>query len=852
MKSPLMTQYLEAKGSHPDELLLFQVGDFFETFYDDAERLSRTLGITLTSREMDRETGRAVPLAGFPVAALDSYLPRLVRAGLRVAVCEQAGDPAGARRLVRREITEIVTPGTLVSGQALGASETALLASLHTAGERTAAAFCELASGLVEAVAGTGEPASEICRRQVRELLVPEGADLPWFQGPLTRIESWRFEPQAAKAAVERRLGVATLEGLGLEGDEAVLGAVGALLSYVEDVKRSLGSRLTWNGLYETSSILLIDRRSALALDLVETAGQDPEAVLAAAVDRTVTAGGARLLRSRLLAPPADPRETAARLDAVSELIETGLHAELASVLGRCCDLERQAGRLLTLKSTPRDLHALAGTAALLPGLADLLAGSGSGPLAGAAAMDTLSDLAGRISSTLSGNPPNRPGEGDTIAPGVSRELDELRVARSGGRSWMTGMEERERAETGVQKLSIGYNRVFGYYVEVPRSAADRMPERFQRRQTLAGVERYSTPELREMESRILRAEEGIAALERELFEQLRAEVAAHAPRIRAAGAMLSALDVACSSARLAVDRSHTRPRLAEGPCLVVEEGRHPVLDVLLPQGECVPNSVRLDADRRIIVVTGPNMAGKSTYLRQAALLAVMAQAGMFVPAASMTMSPLDRIFTRIGSADRIARGQSTFLVEMADAAAVLNLSTPRSLAIIDEVGRGTSTFDGLSLAWAMVEHLHGHPVHRPLVLFATHYHELTRLAAELPLAANASAPVRETRGGIVFLYRMADGPADRSYGLHVASMAGVPPSVVARAARVLSRLEREGAPAGSGTEQMSLPLDAPPDGLVEMLRALEPDSMSPLEGLRALYELKSLLGLQGPSGPQG
>ena len=845
MKTPLMQQYLAVRARHPGKILLFQMGDFYETFYEDAETVSRTLGIALTSRDLDRESGEPIPLAGFPVHALEGYLSRLLKAGFRVAVCEQTEDPKKTRKLVRREVTEVITPGTLTAGQALEDRETALLASVCVRADSAAAAFCDLASGVVEAVElRPSRLEEEIARRAPREVLVEEGRapELPGIVRP-TPLESWKFEPDSARAVASRRLGLATLSGLGLEGSEALLGAVGALLSYVEDVKRNLLSTLRFDGVYRLEDFLLIDRSSALALDLVETPGPDRRAILADALDRTSTPQGARLWRSRLLAPPSKPLEIEDRYDAVEELIASGAVRELRDLLSRCCDLPRQAGRLLASKSGPRDLLSIASTAAVVPALARALSEMSSRLLRDCAAMDGLSDIADRVVSTLRASPPIRPGSGDTIAEGVSVQLDEFRALRRGGHEWIASMEESERASTGIPRLSIGFNRVFGYYIEVPKSQMDRVPGHYSRKQTLVGSERFVTPELKEMESRVLRADEEIARLEREIFEELRMRVASEVSRIRDTGDRLARLDVLCSMASVAAERNYTRPRLAPPETLVIEDGRHPVLEGLLPSGECVPNSVALREDRRILIVTGPNMAGKSTYLRMAAQLLVLAQAGCFVPAASMEFSPADRIFTRIGSSDRIARGQSTFLLEMADAALILNSSTPGGRAFIDEVGRGTSTYDGLSIAWAMVEHMHRHPVHRPLTMFATHYHELTALGARLSSAANVNVAVRENAGRVVFLYKAVEGAADRSYGIHVASMAGVPREVLDRASEVLADLERgRAAKPAELRDQLELPLESPESPVLEAIRSVDPNRLSPREALDLLYELRRLI----------
>jgi DNA mismatch repair protein MutS len=840
-----MEQYARTKSQHPGKILLFQMGDFFETFFEDASTVSRVLGIALTSREFDRDSGEPVPLAGFPVHALDGYLARLLKAGQRVAICEQTEDPKKAGKLVRREVTEVITPGTLPAGQALGDRETALLASVCVRGRSGAAAFCDLATGSVEAVElPPSKLSDEILRRAPREILAEEGIQLTAPpSSSLTILEPWKFEPGNAREVASRRLGLATLSGLGIEDSEALTGAVGALLGYVEDVRRNLLSTLRFSGVYRLEDFLLIDRPSALALDLVETAGPDRSAVLADALDRTSTPQGARLWRSWLAAPPSGSLDIEDRYDAVSELISTGAGDRLRALLACCCDLPRQSGKLLASKSGPRDLLAIASTASLLPGIASEISDRSSRLLRECSGMDLLDDVGKLIRSTLADGAPIRPGAGDTIAEGVCAELDGYRTLRKGGHAWISSMEERERESTGIARLSIGFNLVFGYYVEVPRSFLDRVPAGYSRKQTLTGCERFITPELKEMEGRVLKADEEIARLERELFEGLRNRVASEVSRIREAGSLLATLDALCSMAAVSAERKYARPRLVQGERLFIEEGRHPVLDTLLPAGECVPNTIDLGDARRILIVTGPNMAGKSTYLRMAAQLLVLAQAGCFVPALSMEFSPADRIFTRIGSSDRIARGQSTFLLEMADAALILNSSTPRSRAFIDEVGRGTSTYDGLSLAWSMVEFLHRHPVHRPLTLFATHYHELTALGSRLSAAANVNVAVREASGRIVFLYRVVEGPADRSYGIHVASMAGVPPEVISRAARVLSDLEKaRGAEPSEPDDQFELPLSSPETPVLEAIRTADPDKLTPRQALELVYELRRLL----------
>jgi DNA mismatch repair protein MutS len=856
----MMKQYLDIKREHPGDLLLFRMGDFYESFFDDAREVSSILGITLTSREKSGDDGEGIPLAGFPHHALDGYLARLVRAGRRVAICEQVEDPSKARGLVRREVVEVVTPGTLVSGSALDDRRTLLLASAWSEGASGALAVCDLSTGAVEATAvPAGELMLEAARREPTELLVAEGAGEQVPEGvAVTELEGWKFDPDLAEENLREMLGLAKIEGVGLKRDSALLCAVGGLLAYVADTKRSVISHLCFEGVYDPSDSMIIDRRSAVSLAISRAPEGEEASVLADATDMTVTAAGSREWRSWLLAPPRDPDAVLARHDAVEWLAGFDGLEDLRSILRDCADLLRQSGKLGTRRSSPRDLDAIRRTAALLPGILSTLPRDSGGALTGLAAADRLRDVEDAIASTLADDPPARLSDGGVIGAGVSEELDRLRDIRSGGREWIHGLRESERERTGIPNLSIGFNKVFGYYIEVSKSHLEKVPDDYTRKQTLVGGERFVTPELKEMESRVLRAEEEAAVLEERLFSGLRDRVAAEVDRIRATGRALAQLDALCGLAAMAGERGYVRPELCREPLLDIRSGHHPVLERLLPRGQCVPNDLLLSGERRILLVTGPNMAGKSTYLRQAALLVVMAQAGSYVPASSMRFSTVDRIFTRIGSSDRITRGESTFLVEMSEAASLLNTCTERSLAILDEVGRGTSTFDGLSLAWAMLEYLHDHRRHRPLVLFATHYHELVALADRLPAADNVNVAVRESGDGVAFLYRVEKGGTDRSYGIHVASMAGVPPAVVRRAGDVLKDLEAgRHLRHGGDLDQLELPLEEPAavsDPALEEIRRLDPDGMTPREALDVLYRLRDLTGDGGglDPGPSG
>ena len=848
MNTPMMKQYLAMKKEYPDSVLLFRMGDFYETFLDDARKVSSILGITLTARQKDKKTGGGIPLAGFPYHALDGYLTKLIRAGCRVAVCEQTEDPKKAKGLVKRDVIEIVTPGTLVSGSALDEHSTALLASVSVIGARAALVFCDLSTGDIRATElKTPMLSVELARKAPREVLVSEDAQITVPDGcEITLLESWKFDPESGEREIAHTFGKASAEGFGLADSPVLLSAMGALLTYIGHTKRSDVSHLDFRGVYRQSDYLVIDRSSSRSLGIVDSPPGEESAVLADRTDRTQTPGGGRLWRQWLVSPPMDSAVIQNRHQAIEELIATGLHHRIRVILEKATDLERQGGKLGTLRASPRDLRSIQQTAVLIPLLKEELSGSLSLLLEELSQMDSLEVLAGRIDETICNDPPARISDSGYIREGYSEELDSLRVVKKGGRQWMEKMLEREKAATGIAKLSVGYNKVFGYYLSVSNSFKHLVPDYFIRKQTLVGGERFVTPELKEMEEKILTADESIAVLEADIFNSLLQEVATSVGRIKMAGRGLSRLDVLSSLASVAAERGWVRPELSDDPTLEITEGRHPVLEEMLPRGECVPNDVLLNSENRILLVTGPNMAGKSTYLRQTALLVILAQSGSFVPAESMTFSPVDRIYTRIGSGDRLSRGQSTFLVEMAEAASLLNGSTQRSLAVLDEVGRGTSTYDGLSIAWAMLEYLHDNSEHRPMVLFATHYHELTSLASRLPLCANANVVVRETGNRIAFLYKVEEGAADRSYGIHVAAMAGVPSPVLRRARKVLQDLEsgKHLLPSSGRDEtgQMTLPLANPEHPVLEEIRKMEPDSLTPRKALELIYLLRDRL----------
>ncbi len=847
----MMQQFLEIKSRHQGEILLFRMGDFYETFLEDAKTISKVLGITLTARGRSRESGEKIPLAGFPYHALDSYLSRLIKAGYRVAICEQTEDPAKAKGLVKRGVIEVITPGTLVSGSALDSRRTILLCSAVIGRKRGGLAFCDLSTGEIEATEMNSDLLPvEIARKAPSEILLPEGCRIEPPAGcEITELEPWKFDSGSAESSVECLLDISAPEGLGIEPDSPALSALGALLNYVRDTKMMDVSHLYFSGMYRREDSLIIDRGSARSLNLTEASPGEESGILSDITDRTKTPAGSREWRKWLSSPLRDRNEISQRYDAVQWLLERkDIRTELIDILDNTADLQRQAGKLGTLRSSPRDLRAVADTISKLPNIVNILKDSPSRMLSGIASADLLEDTAGLIDSVIVDMPPAKLADGGVIREGVSKELDEYRSIHSGGNEWIVSRRDEERERTGIPNLTIGNNRVFGYYIEVSKSHLDKVPEHYIRKQTLVNAERFITPDLKVVESRIFKASEEIERIEQDIFCELREKVALSVDGIRNAGRILAEYDVLSSLSTIAANRGYVRPELSNIPGIVVTNGRHPVLDEILPQGECVPNSIVLNQGRRILLVTGPNMAGKSTYLRQAALLVILAQAGSFVPAESMVFSPVDRIFTRIGSKDRITRGQSTFLVEMAEAAALLNSSTTDSLAILDEVGRGTSTYDGLSLAWAMVEYLHNNEKHRPLVLFATHYHELTALANLLPAVWNVNVKVKDSGGKVVFLYNIEEGSTDESYGIHVASMAGVPHKVVRRARKVLSDLEagKHLMTGGAGEDQLELGFAEPEvemtNPVLDHIREIDPDSLTPRRALEILYELRDRL----------
>ncbi len=794
--TPMMRQYQEAKARHPGMLLLFRMGDFYETFDADAELAARVLGLTLTSRD------KQVPMAGFPHHQLENYLRKLLHAGHRVAVCDQVEDPALAKGLVKREVTRVVTAGTVTEDELLDPRQANHIAAVACGFKGTLGlAWADLSAGTFWAAdLPPDRLPDELARVAPAECLVPERDQAKLedaFRAAPPRTlaprPDWTFDPATAREALCRQFGVATLAGFGFDSDhQPGLVAAGALVQYLQETFKSDLKHLRAVRPYRQADHLLLDEVTRRSLELTRTLRDGSrDGSLLSALDRTVTPMGARLLHDWLIAPLADRPAVEARLDAVQEFhADHRLRQELRSVLDEATDLQRLTARVSTGRATPRDLAAVGRTLKLLPRLKAKLTGRRAALLARLEdKLELCPDLREALDAALVDDPPQSAREGGVIRDGFKPELDELRAVARDGKNWIARFQAQEITRTGIASLKVGFNQVFGYYIEVTNANAGKVPTDYVRKQTLKNAERYVTSDLKEYEEKVLGAQEKIYGLEYELFAELRERVAAQTARLLGTSEVMATLDVLTALAELAVARQYVRPELADDAVLRVEAGRHPVLDQTLPPGTFVPNDIDLGPEGGMFwLITGPNMAGKSIFIRQNALICLMAHVGSFVPARAARVGVTDRIFTRVGASDELSRGQSTFMVEMTEAANILNNATPRSLVILDEIGRGTSTYDGVSLAWAITEHLHDAVGCRSL--FATHYHELAQLAETLPGLRNYNVLVREQGDGVVFLHRIAPGGADKSYGIHVARLAGVPAAVLDRAGQVLSELE--------------------------------------------------------------
>ena len=894
--TPLMQQYHAIKSRYPHALLLFRLGDFYELFYEDAMLASRELQITLTSR--NREKGQPIPMCGVPYHAADGYVAKLIRAGFKIAICDQMEQPGPGKKIVRREVVRVITPGTATDVAVLDARENNFLAAVakHASGSPVGLAYVDLSTGEFQATEFSGGRADEEMRDELqllhpRETLLPRPQQL--FEtaktslldgtgGVESRLEDWVFQYDYAERILREQFGVAELTGFGLDAHPQAIAAAGAIVHYLREnaTHRPNGHDGQHDGgngsalaslealghldrvrYYQQHDALVLDPVSVRNLELVnpiftEESTRSGPTTLLTALDATVTGMAARLLRSWILRPLLDQDAIEARLGAVAHLLQqTVVRGEIRKELRGIVDLERLTSRITLGLASPRELLALRKSLVQVPVLKNFV----MPPPAGGSALlrrlhdeiDELADARDTLESAIADEPPALSTDPGIIRSGYHAELDELRNLSQHSKQIIASMEERERKRTSIASLKIRFNHVFGYYIEISKPNLHLAPNDYERKQTLVNAERFTSPELKEYERKILAADERILEIERQLFLDLRSNIAAKAARLRKTASAIAQLDVLAAFAKLSADRGYTRPEFVSTGELLIVAGRHPVIEELLRQrGErFVPNDLFFEpARQQLLLITGPNMGGKSTYLRQAALIVLMAQIGCFVPARQAKLPIIDRIFTRIGASDNLARGRSTFLVEMSEVAAILNHATPASLVLLDEVGRGTSTFDGLSIAWAVVEHLQRHT--RARTLFATHYHELTELADLLPGVKNVHVSVKETPNEIIFLRRVEPGSADKSYGIEVARLAGLPRSVIERAREVLKRHEQsehqpsetltpgatDAAHPNGAQEVLFTPLDR---AVLEKLRAADLDQLKPLDALNLLADLK-------------
>ena len=863
--TPFMRQWTAAKRENPDALLFFRMGDFYELFYDDAVTVSRELQLTLTAR--DRE--RSQPMCGVPYHAVDQYLTRLLRKGYRIAICDQMEDPKLTKKIVRREVTRVLTPGTALDN-GLGQEQNNFLAALFEAGSAKepvcAVALLDVSTGEFRTSEFRGAAARQqavdaVLKAGPSELLLPASAELPGQLGRIparTRVEDWVWTRDFAVPLVERQLSVRTLEGYGLETHPAAAIAAGAVLHYVRTTQKNEALHVDSLKFEEHSTALELDQVTVRNLELVDPLfqGQDARATLFYTLDACQTPMGKRLLRATILRPLVDAAGLEARYEAVGEAQgDLPKREEVRRAFSGILDLERLLARLSLDSAGPRDVRGLAASLSRLPGLTLGLVAMEAGLWRELTArLDTLEDVTALIERTLVAEPPLTLVDGGAVAEGVDAELDELRAISSTGRQSIAAIEERERARTGIGSLKVRYNSVFGYYIEITKSNLAAAPADYERKQTLVNAERFTTPELKEYERKILTAHDRCIEIEKRIFVELRRTVLEAAGRIRRSSAAVAEVDLLATFAHLAALRRYVRPVIVDEPVLEAVAGRHPVIEQWMEEtreGRFIANDLYLSAASEdgqgdgpsLLLITGPNMGGKSTYLRQAAMLVLMAQMGSFVPAERMRFGLADRIYTRIGASDNVARGRSTFMVEMTETATILNTATRRSLVLLDEMGRGTATFDGLSLAWATVEYLHAETGAR--TLFATHYHELTMLAEKLPRVRNLRVGVKEAQGGIVFLHTIEPGAASKSYGIEVAKLAGLPVAVIERARRVLKqheKAERQSVQVETA-EPVQLTIFTPlSQRIVDRIEATDVNQLTPLQALNLLEELKQEL----------
>jgi DNA mismatch repair protein MutS len=861
----MMEQYQRIKAQHQGQILLYRMGDFYETFYDDAVEASRILGIALTTRGSSQ--GNPIPLAGVPHHSVNTYIHRLIAAGCSVAICEQVEDPATAKGVVKREVLEVITPGTLTLEEFLPREQGAYCMSVFPEQDSAGFVLGDVSTG--ELIAGQEHPSQLLglpSRFNVQEFLFPEEMV---GQGLLQELRNlypdihfstssaWHFQEGECEAFLRQHFSVSDSTLMGIrEGEEPLLRALGALLQYLRSLKSEDLSFFDHVEFLRQDEIMVLDRLTVDNLELIRPMrGEDRSATLLGVMDHCVSPMGSRLLSRWLLAPLLDIRSIEDRQDAIALFLDrSSLRNELAGELKPCADLERLVSRLNERKARPRDLKSLSQALALLPGIRNLLTEVEGGEIGRLRdSIDELTEIRKLLEEALLDELPAHLYEGNLIRPGFDSELDRLRSLSEEGRDWILSLQDKERKRSGIQKLKIGYNRVFGYYIEIGKSHVDKVPEDYIVKQTLTSSQRYATPELKSREEEILGAEEKRIQREKEIFESLRARSWEFRETIQSNGRHLAALDLLASLAELASLQRYQRPVLEQEPVLEILGGRHPVVEMLQDEN-FIRNDLEMHPERhQITLLTGPNMGGKSTYLRMNALIVLMAQMGSFVPADSARIGITDKIFTRVGASDNLARGQSTFLVEMEETAYILRNLTSRSLVIMDEIGRGTSTYDGLSLAWAVLEHLHSSSHPNPKTLFATHYHELTSLEKDLPRLHNFHVSVKEWQEEIIFLRKVEPGAAGRSYGIQVARLAGIPGKVTERAFRILEKMERDahfaegGKPVPSQREQMTLfPSEGHP--VLDEIRSLDPERLTPLDALSLISEYRERLNREEES----
>ena len=857
-----MQQYREIKSRHQDAILFFRMGDFYEMFYEDAEVASRTLGLTLTSR--NNGGASEVPLAGVPVKAAGEYLRRLVQHGFRVSICEQTEDPKFAKGIVKREVVETITPGAAFSDDLLDGTRNNYLCALNLDGDSVGIAAADLSTGELRLTGvGIRDLEAALSRFTPREVILSRGESLIHVlkgpvgeEGPMvTEREAWEFDSELGRDQLAEHFRVSSLDAFGIEsGDSAAVGAAGALLRYLNELQPSGMSHLARPKVERPGRILPLDEMTRRNLELVESMrGGETSGTLLGVLDRTLTPMGARLLRQWLLAPLVGRIDIETRLSAVDALGDGLIRAAMREALDGVRDIERLAGKAAAGRASPRELRGLGDSIARLPAVETALGRARAAATSGNEAAfithvstwDDCKDLGDEIIRTLVERPPITIGDEASVRDGFDSTLDEWRALRDGGKDAIARIQAEERARTGINSLKVGYNKVFGYFIEVTNSYLHLVPSDYQRRQTLAGAERYVTPSLKEYEERVLTAAERVEDRERELFEALRSRVGSQVARLQAVAQIVAELDVLASLAEVAARESYVRPVLTDDFSLEITAGRHPVVERMMAREKFIPNDIALTEDARMIILTGPNMAGKSTVLRQVGLIVLMAQVGSFVPATKARIGVVDRLFTRVGASDNLVRGQSTFMVEMSETSAILHTATRRSLVLLDEIGRGTSTYDGISIAWSVSEHLHNAVGCK--TIFATHYHELTQLADNLVAVRNYNVQVREVGDQVLFLHRLQPGGADRSYGIEVGRLAGLPPSVIKRATELLRLLEAEQIVPRTGRAPV-VPTDATDSQLalfgvmthpvVQQLRNVEPNAMTPIQALEMLARL--------------